>query len=143
MDDLRACPCLGLCSAAQAAIYGNHCSNECAVQEAPRELEAWRYVVELATSRQVPLVPLILELDIEGNIRRLQNVDRVGKKLTDPAALLSYLAADTIQYPDVPETFVLDVTRLEPMEAAARVQQYVERVRAILRPATQQHLELR
>jgi hypothetical protein len=50
---------------------------------------------------------------------------------------------DAIQYPDVPETFVLDVTRLDPTEAAVRIQQHVQRVGPILQPATQWHLQLR
>jgi hypothetical protein len=34
-------------------------------KNAPRELEAWRHVVELAMSRNVPLVPIVLEATAE------------------------------------------------------------------------------
>ncbi len=53
----------------------------------PRELKAWRDIVELATSRNVPLVPIVLEATVDELSRRLQSAERIGKKLTDHAEL--------------------------------------------------------
>ena len=87
----------------------------------PRELAAWRRVVELAIARRVALIPVVLEIEAEENLRRVQSAERVGKKMTDPAGLASCFASDTLQYPDVPETFVLDVTHLEAAAAASEI----------------------
>jgi hypothetical protein len=70
---------------------------------APREREAWRHVVELAMSRNVPLIPIVLQAAADEIVRRLQGAKRIGKKLTDPAELRGYFAQDTLQYPEVSE----------------------------------------
>jgi broad-specificity NMP kinase len=108
-----------------------------------REAEAWRHVVELAIARQVPLIPVVLTVEVEENVRRLQSPERVGAKLTDPAELQSYFEIDTLQCPDVPETFVLDVTHLSAARADARIQSHVETIAKDLLPATKLHLRLR
>ncbi len=110
---------------------------------APRELQAWHHVVDLALSRGVPLVPVVLEVEATENIRRVQSADRVGKKMRDAAELQGFFAADTIQYPDVPETFAIDVTRLNPIESATRILGHLAQLRPALQPATHQHLQLR
>jgi broad-specificity NMP kinase len=112
-------------------------------KNAPRELEAWSHVVELAMSRNVPLVPVVLEATAEELFRRLQNAERVGKKLSDPAELRSYFAVDTLQYPAVSELLVLDVTRLTPEESALRIEQHLTVIRGSLEPARPTHLQLR
>jgi broad-specificity NMP kinase len=109
----------------------------------PRELEAWRHVVELAVSRKVPLVPVVLEAAPEELVRRVQSAERVGKKLTDPATLRSILAADTLQHPAVSELLVLDVTDLEPEEAATRIEGHIAVIKPSLAPASLGHLQLR
>jgi hypothetical protein len=112
-------------------------------KNAPRELEAWRHVVELAMSRNVPLVPIVLEATPEELFRRLQNAERVGKKLSDPAELRSYFTVDTLQYPAVSELLVLDVTRLTPEEFALGIEQHLTVIRGSLEPADPRHLQLR
>ncbi len=112
-------------------------------KNAPREVEAWRHVVELAVSRGVPLVPVVLEAAPDEIARRIQSAERAGTKLTDPATLSSCLATDALQYPAVPELLVLDVTRLQPHAAATRIEAHLAVVRASLQPAGARHLQLR
>jgi hypothetical protein len=76
-------------------------------------------------------------------LRRVQSEERIGKKLTDPAALQRYFETDTLQYPDVPETLVLDATGLDPDEAATVIQQSLLRNGSGYLPATSRHLRLR
>ena len=71
------------------------------------------------------LVPIVLEAELAENERRLQSLDRIGRKLTDPAVLRSFLGCDAIQKPDAPELLVLDVTALSPDEAAAAIQHHL------------------
>src|SRR5690348_17148573 len=40
-----------------------------------REMQAWRHVVDLAMHRQVPLIPVVLEIEQHENERRLQSSD--------------------------------------------------------------------
>jgi len=110
---------------------------------APREVEAWHHVVDLALSRGVPLVPVVLEVEAAENIRRVQSADRVGKKMTDVAELQGFFALDQIQYPDVSETFAIDVTRLGAAESATRIFEHLQDIRPTLQPATHRHLQLR
>ena len=94
-------------------------------RNAPRELKAWEHIVELAVSRDVPLVPVVLEAQAEENIRRLGSAERVGRKLTDPAELRGYFAMDAIQCPEAHETLILDVTRLHAVEAAECIRRHI------------------
>src|SRR5262249_50019631 len=112
-------------------------------KNAPREIKAWSYVVELAISRNVPLIPVVLEATSDELVRRLQSADRIGKKLTDPAELRSYFGVDTIQYPAVPELLILDVTNRRPEESAARIEDHLTKIRGSLEPASRRHLQLR
>jgi gluconate kinase len=115
----------------------------CLRKNAPRELEAWNRVVDLAVSRNVPLVPVVLEAAPDEIIRRVESPERSGKKLTDPAQLRSYLAEDTLQYPAVSELLVLDVTSLKPEEAAARIEDHLTHIRSSLQTASARHLQFR
>jgi gluconate kinase len=108
-----------------------------------REIEAWGHVVSLAVSRQVPLVPVVLEASPDENARRVKSAERVGKKLSDPAILRSYFEMDAIQYPAVSELLVLDVTDLMPAEAAEQIEKRVKAIERSLRPATFEHLHFR
>jgi gluconate kinase len=92
---------------------------------APREIEAWRHVVNLAMRRGVPLIPVVLEADPAENLRRVQTAERQGAKLSDPTVLQSLFHEDSIQKPAVPELLVLDVTSLSPEEAAARIEAHL------------------
>jgi hypothetical protein len=108
-----------------------------------REVEAWRHVVDLAIARQVPLIPVILEIEPAENVRRLQSADRIGRKLTDPAVLRSYFDQERLLCPDVPETCTFDVTRLSPEEAAALIKAHVESSALLFHSATKDYLRLR
>jgi thymidylate kinase len=44
-----------------------------------REVMAWTHVVELAISRKVPLIPVVLDVELSENIRRLQSAERSNK----------------------------------------------------------------
>jgi broad-specificity NMP kinase len=109
----------------------------------PREREAWRHVVDLALSRQAPLIPVVLNVEPTELFRRIQSAERIGKKMTDPAQLQEFFKTDTIQYPDVPELLELDATELTPEEAAAAIFEHIEVLRPHLIPATIGHLKLR
>lgn len=108
----------------------------------PHEVDAWRHVVELAIARNVPLVPVVLDLSVEENCRRLQSAGRDNRKMTDPALLRDFIAADEVQRPDVPELLVLDVSALSAEQAAERIRAHLDRVRDALPPATREHLKL-
>ncbi len=112
-------------------------------KNAPHEIEAWRHVVELAISRRIPLVPVVLEVAPEENSRRLQSQDRIGKKLRDPIELQSYFASDTLQYPAVPELLVLDTTHLSPEQSAAQIGAHADLIRLSLSAASNEHLIFR
>jgi hypothetical protein len=84
------------------------------------EVDAWNHVVDLAMAHMVPLVPIILTAEVEENVRRLADLERVGRKLTDGAALRANLASDRIQAPSVRETAMIDVTRKSPRGGGGR-----------------------
>lgn len=109
---------------------------------APRERQAWNHVVDLAMARNAPLVPVVLEAEFQENARRLQSPDRKGRKLSDPADLRAFLAADSIQRPDVPELLVLDVTQLSADQAADAIYRHVQVEADRLQPATDRHRNL-
>jgi gluconate kinase len=112
-------------------------------KNSPRELEAWKHVVDLAVVRQVPLVPIVLVVEIEENCRRIQSEERVGKKMTDAEELRGYFSVDSIQEPDVPELLILDVTMLTPEKAAERICAYIAEISSNLQTATERHLQMR
>lgn len=91
----------------------------------PREREAWNHVVDLAIARQVPLIPVVLEVALAENERRLQDKERLGRKMTDPALLREFVAMDRIQRPDVPGLLVLDATGLSPEGTAEAIFNHV------------------
>lgn len=90
-----------------------------------REREAWDHVVDLAMDRQVSLIPVVLEVEAVENERRLQNPERVGRKMVDPKLLREFIAADRIQKPNVPELLVLDITGLSAVAAAESVLRHI------------------
>ena len=108
-----------------------------------REQLAWRHVVDLAIDRNVALIPVVLNVELTENIRRLQSNERPASKLKDSAVLRSYLSIDMIQHPDVPELLVIDVTTLTPQDAATRIIQHVENISEWVMPATEKHLNMR
>jgi hypothetical protein len=51
-----------------------------------REVRAWAHVVGLAISRDAPLIPVILQVELSENIRRLRSPERTNK-LMDPTVM--------------------------------------------------------
>jgi broad-specificity NMP kinase len=107
-----------------------------------REELAWKHVVELATMRNVPLVPVVLEASLEENARRLQSPERVHKKMTDAALLGQWFDQYSIQRPAISELIVLDVSLLSAEEAAHAIVIRLEALRPLLKPATPHHLRM-
>ncbi len=110
--------------------------------DTPREELAWKHVVELAMRRGVPLVPVVIELSVEANLRRLQSPERAGKKMTDPEALKQLRLDYSLQYPDVPELIVVEASDLNSEEAARSILARLDPLRPSLQPATARHLQL-
>ena len=108
----------------------------------PREEMAWKHVVELAVRRRVPLVPVVIEANIEENVRRLQSPERVGKKMIDGVELREWFQRYSIQRPNVSELIVMDVSSFSAEEAAQTILAHLDSLRSKLRPATLQHLKL-
>jgi hypothetical protein len=77
--------------------------------------------VAIVCARGALLIPVVLEADREEHFRRVQSVERIGRKLTDTAVLEEFFNIDKVHRPDVPELLVLDVTHLAPQEAAERI----------------------
>jgi broad-specificity NMP kinase len=105
----------------------------------PREELVWKHVVELAVAREVPLIPIVLEVAVEENVRRLQSPERFGWKMTDAAELRAWLGVYSLLRPQVPELIALDVTELSPEQAAQAIATRINRLKPALRPATHQH----
>jgi len=108
----------------------------------PRECESWRQVVTLAETRAVPLVPVVLEADDVVLRSRVQRLERQGRKLTDPNALVEMIRCDRLLKPDVPERLDLDTTHLAAAAAAAAIEAHLLAVRGQLAPANARHLVL-
>ena len=104
-----------------------------------RERKAWDRVVDLAIRRQVALIPVVLEAEPAENERRLQADDRIGRKMTHPQLLRSFLEADQIQKPEVVELLVLNVTRLSAEQASRAIGQHVGRLAHPLAAAGERH----
>lgn len=95
-----------------------------------REVEAWSHVVDLAVARGVPLVPVVLDIAPEENVRRLTDASRYGRKMTDAQALLAAHAGDDLQRPDVATLIEVDVTMLSAVDAAQRIVAQLSQFRA-------------
>ncbi len=64
----------------------------------------------------------------------------MGHKLADPAVLHSFLTADSIRKPDVPDLLVLDVKRLSVDQAADAICRHLRAgADDRFRPATDRH----
>lgn len=110
--------------------------------DSPREEEAWRHVVALAISRNVPLVPVIFDADPEEIARRVASVERMRRKLSDAKALLEMMSQARLQRPLVPERIDLDVTTSMPSEAALLIAARLEALSENLMPATMLHISM-
>jgi hypothetical protein len=108
----------------------------------PRETEAWGHVVALAMRRSVALVPIVLDIGLEENCRRVQSADRLGRKLSDAEHIRELHSRFALQRPAVSELIAFDVTALDPEPAASMLHARIEGLRPLLRPATLAHLQM-
>ncbi|KAF5712160.1 ribose 5-phosphate isomerase A [Fusarium mundagurra] len=86
-----------------------------------------------ASKRGVSFISIVLECEIEENIRRAINPTRVasvGAKLTDENILRPILEKETIYRFGNETELVLDVTKLSSKEAALRIKEHVDRLAA-------------
>ncbi|KAH7166796.1 hypothetical protein DER46DRAFT_659426 [Fusarium sp. MPI-SDFR-AT-0072] len=86
-----------------------------------------------ARKRGVSFLSIVLECEIEENIRRAINPARsrnVGAKLTDETILRPVLEKETIYRFGNENELVLDVTKLSAEEAALRIEEHVDRLAA-------------
>jgi len=113
-----------------------------ALTEAPKEIEAWSRVVELAIDRKVALIPIVLNADIEELAKRVSSPERLETKLKDSSALRQMVQSYSLQVPSVPETQEFEVGRLSAIQAASDIVNYVKQVSADCNTASSKHLEL-
>lgn len=99
----------------------------CLVEEFKADQTRYELVNNLARERGDVLVPVLLECDIEENMRRVQSDGRAEKqKLTDPEILKNRLTGYTFIHPaDEPMSLQLDNTDLTAEEAAEKIYQHV------------------
>ncbi|EWZ43143.1 hypothetical protein FOCG_01969 [Fusarium oxysporum f. sp. radicis-lycopersici 26381] len=86
-----------------------------------------------ARKRGVSFISIVLECEIEENIRRAINPSRnqnVDAKLTDETILRPILENETIYRFGNETELVLDVTKLSSKEAALRIKEHVDRLAA-------------
>ncbi|KAF5970483.1 hypothetical protein FBULB1_9680 [Fusarium bulbicola] len=86
-----------------------------------------------ARKRGVSFISIVLECEIEENIRRAINPTRVaniGAKLTDETVLRLILEKETIYRFGNENELVLDVTKMSSKEAALRIKEHVDRLAA-------------
>ena len=81
----------------------------------------WQSTQRLAHARGAPLRPVLLQIDLQENLRRLTDPRRADwDKLTDPARLEDLRRDHALL--QLPDAFVLDVTELSPDAAAAEIE---------------------
>ena len=93
-----------------------------------REEEAWRHVAELAKSRSVTLVPVVLLAETETIAHRICSKERSEMKLKDPDHLREMVTKHTLQVPTSKETFELNVDQLTVEEAIDQICEHLERL---------------
>ncbi|KAF5655603.1 hypothetical protein F25303_537 [Fusarium sp. NRRL 25303] len=90
----------------------------------------------VAGKRGVSFISIVLECEIEENIRRAINPARnqsISAKLTDETILRRILEKESIYRFGNETELVLDVTKLSSKEAALRIKEHVDRLAACLR----------
>lgn len=99
----------------------------CLVEDFAADKERYNVVTELAHKRGDKLVPILLECDLEENMRRVQSAGRAEKrKLTDPEVLKSRLTGYTFIHPtEEPLALALNNTSLSAKEAAEKIYNHV------------------
>ncbi|KAF4332064.1 heterokaryon incompatibility (het-6OR allele) [Fusarium beomiforme] len=89
-----------------------------------------KHNVDLYRCRGVPFISIVLEREMEENIRRAVNVVRgqtVSAKLTDEKILREVLQNENIYRFEKENELVLDVTNLSAKEAALRIKKHANR----------------
>lgn len=84
--------------------------------------EEWQRFLERSDKRP-PLVMVHITCDLEENIRRIQSPERKGKGKLQGAEVVrrNHASSEPLIGGDLPHTFRLNVTTLEPKEAADRI----------------------
>lgn len=107
---------------------------------APKEVEAWGHVVELAIARSVPLIPIVLRADADTIAERVVSTNRSAMKLKDADKVREMISAHSLQVPVVSETLELDISRSAVGSSVEKILQHLQKVRKLCQPATEQHL---
>ncbi|MFN8169879.1 MAG: hypothetical protein U0S36_14020 [Candidatus Nanopelagicales bacterium] len=91
---------------------------------------AWlRRIEGIAQARGSVFVPVLLECELEEQLRRVATEDRVQRlKLSDPDHAREFIAGTEFYRPDGPTSLVLDTTERSPEESARLVAEHVERL---------------
>ncbi|KAM0330010.1 hypothetical protein ACHAQA_004179 [Verticillium albo-atrum] len=87
---------------------------------------------DAAAKRGVPFTPVVLHCEAGENERRLVGKGRggdVNTKLVDPAILRDIRREEKMHQFGGEREFNLDITNLEPAEAAKRIREHVEKVK--------------
>lgn len=93
---------------------------------------AWLERIErIATSRGSVFVPVLLECELEEQLRRVATEDRVERlKLSDPDYAREFIAGSEFYRPTGPTSLVLDTTRRNPDDTARLIAEHVARMDA-------------
>ena len=96
--------------------------------------EPWfERIEEIARQRGALFAPVLLECELEEQLRRVASEDRVVRlKLSDPDHAREFIAGTEFYRPTGPTSLVLDTTSRSPDDTAALV---VEHVRPLAAPA--------
>jgi len=92
--------------------------------------ESWFDRIEgVARTRGSVFLPVLLECELEEQLRRVASEDRVVRlKLSDPEQAREFIAGTEFYRPTGPDALVLDTTRRSPDETAASI---AERLRTL------------
>jgi len=88
---------------------------------------AWLERIEgIARTRGSVFVPVLLECELEEQLRRVASEDRVVRlKLSDPDHAREFIAGSEFYRPTGPTSLVLDTTHRSPDESAALIEAHV------------------
>lgn len=96
--------------------------------------EGWFDRIEgIARARGSVFVPVLLECELEEQMRRVASEDRVVRlKLSDPEYAREFIAGTEFFRPDGPDALVIDTTHGSPDDTAAAIAGHVARITAKL-----------
>ena len=94
--------------------------------------EAWFERIErIARARGSVFVPVLLECELEEQLRRVTSEDRVERlKLCDPEYAREFIAGTEFFRPTGPDALVVDTTHRSPDDTAALIGEHVNRIAA-------------